>query len=229
MPPALLRHPNRLVFIPLPTQNSLMPTVADELSQLTAFLFFWQSHDRAIKADLFSTAVVTRAGVFVVDPILLDHSELGQLQQCARIAGVIVTNANHHRAATWYSQQFSVPIFAAADVFAGEKPKRFIQIEDGEKIENEFEVRQIDGAVAGEVALYHGRDGGVLIIGDALINFEPYGFTFLPSKYCRDQNEMRRSLRKLLDCQAERILFAHGAPILSDVNARLRQLLDVDC
>jgi hypothetical protein len=39
---------------------------------------------------------------------------------------------------------------------------------------------------------------------------------------------MRESLRKLLDYNAERILFAHGMPILSRARGRLRQLLDVD-
>jgi glyoxylase-like metal-dependent hydrolase (beta-lactamase superfamily II) len=204
-----------------------VPTVAEELTQLTPSLFVWQSYDSAVKADLFSTALVTPAGVFIVDPILLERSQLDRLHECGRIVGLIVTNANHHRAASWYSREFSVAIFAAADVFPNKKPERFAEIEGGEKIEDEFEVRQIDGAVAGEVALYHGRDGGVLIVGDALINFEPYGFAFLPPKYCRDQDEMRRSLRKLLDWQAERILFAHGIPLLSDATERLRQLFEV--
>ena len=80
----------------------------------------------------------------------------------------------------------------------------------------------------GEIALYHSPNGGTLIVGDALINFEPYGFTFLPGKYCLDEKEMRRSLLKLLDRKAERILFAHGLPIVSNATARLRRLLDVN-
>jgi glyoxylase-like metal-dependent hydrolase (beta-lactamase superfamily II) len=64
-----------------------------------------------------------------------------------------------------------------------------------------------------------------MIVGDALINLEPYGFTFLPGKYCSNEKEMRRSLQKLLDYKAERILFAHGTPILSGVSDRLRDLL----
>jgi len=69
-------------------------------------------------------------------------------------------------------------------------------------------------------------DGGTLIVGDALINFESYGFTFLPAKYCSNQKQMRRSLRKLLDYRAQRMLFAHGTPILSDASERLRGLLE---
>ncbi|PYJ69352.1 MAG: hypothetical protein DME76_09285, partial [Verrucomicrobia bacterium] len=55
-------------------------------------------------------------------------------------------------------------------------------------------------------------------------NFEPYGFTFLPAKYCSNQKEMRRSLRKLLDYKAERLLFAHGTPIVSGAGEKLQGL-----
>jgi glyoxylase-like metal-dependent hydrolase (beta-lactamase superfamily II) len=67
-------------------------------------------------------------------------------------------------------------------------------------------------------------DGGTVIVGDALINFEPYGFTFLPAKYCSNQKQMLRSLRRLLDYKAKRMLFAHGTPILSGTTERLQAL-----
>jgi glyoxylase-like metal-dependent hydrolase (beta-lactamase superfamily II) len=66
----------------------------------------------------------------------------------------------------------------------------------------------------------------LLNVGDALINFEPHGFTLLPAKYCSNQKQLLRSLRKLLDYKAERILFAHGTPVLSGAGERLRGLLD---
>ena len=83
----------------------------------------------------------------------------------------------------------------------------------------------IDGGPLGEMALHYVEDGGTMIIGDALINFDPYGFEFLPAKYCRNAKLMRRSLRKLLDFSFDRMLFAHGTPILSDARTRLEQLL----
>ena len=64
-----------------------------------------------------------------------------------------------------------------------------------------------------------------MIVGDALINFEPHGFGLLPAKYCLDANLMRRSLGKLLDHAFERMLFAHGTPILSGARVRVEQLL----
>jgi len=84
---------------------------------------------------------------------------------------------------------------------------------------------EIPGGPAGETAIYQASDGGSVIIGDALINFEPYGFAFLPKKYCANEKQMRRSLRRLLDYDFERMLFAHGTPIMQSARKKLEQLL----
>ncbi len=202
--------------------------IARELVQVTPTLFFWQNYDPAVKADLFSTALVTPSGTLLVDPIPLHDSQLLLLSQHGSIAGIVMTNANHQRAATFFSDQFSAPIFAQRASFPDRKPSRFVEVGSGTKICDELEVIAIEGAVAGEIALYQPPNGGTLITGDALINFEPYGFTFLPRKYCANEKEMRRSLGKLLLYRAERIFFAHGTPILAGAGARLQQLLDTD-
>src|SRR5207244_7815956 len=86
------------------------------------------------------------------------------------------------------------------------KPARITEVKNAVAIGDELEVIEIDGAVAGEIALYHPSNGGTLIVGDALINFEPYGFTLLPRKYCLNEKRMRSSLRQLLRRPAERML-----------------------
>src|SRR5437870_11363910 len=159
-------------------------------------------------------------------PLLEPH--LSQLSNAAAIVGIIVTNSNHPLSATAYSERFSVALVAHAHTFRDPKPARFTEVKNAVAIGDELEVIEIDGAVAGEIALYHPSNGGTLIVGDALINFEPYGFTLLPRKYCLSEKQMRSSLHQLLARPAERMLFAHGTPILSGANARLRQLLDAD-
>lgn len=84
---------------------------------------------------------------------------------------------------------------------------------------------QIEGAAPGEIALHFPGEGGTLVVGDALINMGSHGFSFLPAKYCQDARQMRRSLPQLLDCQFERILFAHGTPIVAQARRRLAELL----
>jgi glyoxylase-like metal-dependent hydrolase (beta-lactamase superfamily II) len=88
-----------------------------------------------------------------------------------------------------------------------------------------FRAIKIDGAADGEFALYQPDDGGALIVGDALINFEPHGFDLLPQKYCNNQKQMIRSLRRLLDLDFDRIFFAHGNPIVTRARERLALLL----
>ncbi len=202
--------------------------VACDLTRLLPGLFVWQKYDSAVKAELFSSAIVTSAGLYIVDPIPLVDKRVMELMDVAPVSGVVVTNSNHLRAASDYANKFGAPVFAHAESFPHKEFPCLIEIDDGQRIANQFEVITIDGAPPGEIALYHSLDGGTLIVGDALINFEPYGFTFLPRKYCRNQKEMLRSLRKLLGLEVERMLFAHGTPLLSGASARLRQLLDLD-
>jgi glyoxylase-like metal-dependent hydrolase (beta-lactamase superfamily II) len=198
---------------------------AAEIQLISPALWVWQNYDAAVKADLWSTAIQTAAGLYLIDPIRLVEDDLTGLLASTSIAGVIVTNANHHRFAAEYSNRFSVPLFAHPGSFPDAKPMRVEAVAAGDKISGDLEVIGIAGAVSGEVALYSPTNNGTLIIGDALINFQPYGFTFLPKKYCENEKLMQSSLRRLLAKPSERILFAHGTPILSRAAARLQQLL----
>ena len=78
-------------------------TVATDLDKVATDLFIWQAYDQAVKADLFSSAIVTANGIFVIDPIPLGKVPLAQLHEQGVIAGVIVTNANHLRASSQFA------------------------------------------------------------------------------------------------------------------------------
>jgi glyoxylase-like metal-dependent hydrolase (beta-lactamase superfamily II) len=199
-----------------------------DFDQISPGLWVWQSYDASIKVDLFSSAILTTAGVYIVDPIPLPDSQLRELSEATKVAGIIVTNANHSRASSTYSDRFSVPILSDPLSFPDSKPARFTESKNGTAIGGELEVLEVAGAVDGEIALYQASNGGTLIVGDALINLEPYGFSLLPRKYCLNEKQMRSSLCKLLARPAERMLFAHGMPIVSGATARLRRLLDPD-
>lgn len=205
-----------------------MPTAATDLTPLCPGIWLWQNYDPALKAELFSSALATVPGVYIVDPIPLAEPKLIGLSKAAPIAGIVVTNANHVRCAWEYSERCSLSVFAQARALAAPKPGRVTEVKNASVIGGELEVIKIEGAVAGEIALYQAAKGGTLIVGDALINLEPYGFTFLPRKYCLNEKQMRSSLRQLRARSAERILFAHGTPIFSGATARLRQLLEID-
>ena len=198
---------------------------AAELQQLSSSLWLWQAFDPEVKADLFSTVVRTGEQLFVIDPILLERDAFGELDALGKVTGVLVTNANHLRAVESFAQKYDATVFAADAVACELLGVKKFALGKGEQVVREFTCIPIAGAAAGETAYHFPADGGTMVVGDALINLEPYGFALLPEKYCSNQKEMRRSLRQLLDRPFERLLFAHGVPLLRSGRARLEVLL----
>ena len=201
---------------------------ASDFDRIASNIAIWHGYDSAVKAELYSTCLGTHDGTYLVDPIPFDREALSELIGSNCVAGIIVTNGNHHRASAKFAEKFSVPLFGRTEAFPNNAARELKRVTAGEEISKGLRAIGIEGAGDGEIALHYAPDGGTFIIGDALISFEPYGFTFLPARYCLNQKEMRRSLRKLLAYKAERMLFAHGLPILSGVRQKLRALLDSD-
>jgi hypothetical protein len=202
--------------------------LAQEVEPIVSGISIWQVYEPAVKAELFSTALTTDSGAYLVDPIPLAADALAALRSPGETIGIFVTNANHGRAAAVFSREFSVPTYVHHSLGETTEFAGTIGVHDGQTLAGGLTAIGIDGGAAGEMALHCFQDGGTIVVGDALINFEPHGFGLLPSKYCLDAKLMRRSLSKLLDYSFERIFFAHGTPILSGARARLERLLARD-
>src|SRR5215470_10813065 len=89
---------------------------AAETQCLSPRLWLWQAFDPAVKADLFSTAVVLEDSVYVIDPIRLAPTSFQELRDGHWIAGFLVTNTNHRRATVEFYRDFEAPIFCSAEV-----------------------------------------------------------------------------------------------------------------
>ena len=198
---------------------------ADELQQVNPRLWLWQAYDPQVKSDLFSSALLGADGLTLVDPIPLTSSALADLTDRGKIARILVTNSNHLRAALDFALDFAAPIFWGEQISEKIAGVDSILIDSATQIASNITPLAIDGAASGETAFHLEGDGGTIVLGDALLHLEPYGFALLPAKYCSDQEAMRRSLRQLLDWPFDRLLFAHGWPILSAARVRLEALL----
>ena len=197
---------------------------ASEIEPVSPGIFIWRLYDPSVKADLFSTALETATGAYLIDPIPLAPEAVASLARRVKIAGIIVTNENHERAAAQFAEKFKVPIYMDA-ALAGAMELRGAAPVQGNTFPAGLTAVEIEGGPAGEIAIHFAGSDRTVVIGDALINFEPYGFALLPAKYCSNFKLMRRSLAKLLDYSFDRMLFAHGMPILSQARQRLEQLL----
>jgi hypothetical protein len=197
---------------------------ASEIEPVAPGIFLWRFYDPSVKAELFSTALETVSGTYLVDPIPLAPDAASSLERRAKIGGIVVTNENHERAAAQFAEEFHVPIYLSAGLMSATKLPAVVSVHDN-SFPTELTAVGIEGGPAGETAIHLAAGDGTMVIGDALINFEPYGFALLPAKYCSNFKLMRRSLSKLLDYSFERMLFAHGLPILSRARERLELLL----
>ncbi len=198
--------------------------VASEIEPVSSGISIWRCYDRSVKADLFSTALETASGTYLIDPTPLTPEAVASWVGQDKVAGIVVTNENHERAAAQFSEKFAVPIYLSAKLIGATRLPSAAPVQDNGFLAALTAV-EIEGAPAGEIAIHSVSDDGTMVIGDALINFEPYGFALLPAKYCSNFKVMRRSLSRLLDYSFDRMLFAHGLPILSCARERLEQLL----
>ena len=201
---------------------------APEYADLGGGLFCWQAYDPASKVDLHASAVATGDGrLFFVDPIPLADDALAGLTADATPAGIILTNANHARAAESFRRRFglSVCIHPEAAAEIGLASDAMLDAGGGPAFGGAFEAVPLPGAAPGEIALYRPDDGGLAIFGDAVINLPSPGFGVLPDKYCADPRQLRRSLATLLERPFARMLFAHGEPMLADARERLAAML----
>ena len=201
----------------------MMKPVA-EIQRLNRRIVFWQAYEPAVKTDLCAHAFLTPQGWVLVDPIPLGEGPLAELGREAATAAIILTSANHERAAGDLGKNAGVPVCAHACA-KGELSVGIDQwIEDGGQVRG-FTAIHLPGFAAGEIAL-HSTDGqGTMMMGDALINLEPRGFSMLPDKYCAKPKVARKSLQKLLQFSFEVMTFAHGLPIIAGARRRLEQLL----
>lgn len=198
--------------------------LAYEIEPVSAGISLWRCYDPSVKADLFSTALETASGSYLIDPIPLAPEAVASLAGQTKIAGIIVTNENHERAAAQFSERFAVPIYLSAALVTATQLPSAASVQD-KGLPATLTAVEIEGGPVGEIAIYFSGGEGTMVVGDALINFEPYGFALLPAKYCSNFKVMRRSLSKLLDYSFDRMLFAHGLPILAHARERLEQLL----
>jgi glyoxylase-like metal-dependent hydrolase (beta-lactamase superfamily II) len=194
-----------------------------EFACISASYAFWHTYDRKLKAELFSTALLAGNELTVIDPIALPPAHHKELESLGPVVRIVITNANHARDAVAFAQSYSAPVFAP--------PELRVEVPLSHSLQDDLaigalRVIRIEGAADGEFALYHPDDAGTLIVGDALINFDPHGFSLLPRKYCTNRKQMIRSLRKLLDLDFARIFFAHGNPIMVRARERLESLLN---
>jgi glyoxylase-like metal-dependent hydrolase (beta-lactamase superfamily II) len=202
-----------------------MTAQAAEFARLNDALVHWSFYDPAVKCEVGCTALRTRSGWTVVDPVPLVTDAWTELLAEAPLRAILLTNGNHVRDTLGLRARHQVPVVTAAVTrkdIAELRPA--VTLLPTELLYGITAVA-IPGATPGETAFFS-QDARALILGDAVINVVPEkGLEFLPDKYCDNARQNRESLRLLLELDFDILTLAHGAPIVSRAKDKLAALL----
>ncbi len=194
-------------------------TTAEEFQALGDSVFHWSVYEPSVKCELSCTAIKSRGGLVVIDPIPLRESAWEELTAISPLRAIILTNENHVRDSEQLRRKHRVPIVVGALAHrAITELKPDIALLETERLYGIVPI-SIPGATKGETAFF--SETGVLVIGDAVIHLDwEKGLELLPDKYCTDAEQNRASLQKLLNFDFHILTFAHGTPITSSAKEK---------
>lgn len=162
----------------------------------------------------------------LVDPPPLSPQEMAEIRQGGPIDYIVITNRDHQREADRYREEFRCRVFAPeadAAAMTMEIDKTFT---DGALLPGGIWVIQLqDQKTPGESALYLQHQGGIMIVGDAVIGDPPDSLRLLPSETYADVEKAKRGLQRLLKYEFTTLLVGDGVCIWREAKSALQQIL----
>jgi glyoxylase-like metal-dependent hydrolase (beta-lactamase superfamily II) len=197
-----------------------------EVQRFAPGAYYWETYSPEIKTDLSCAGWRDEEEAVLIDPMPLTMNALDIVVARVGRAAVLLTNGNHARGSSWYHQRLHLEVWAHRDAVPELKQEKVRTFADGDMLMAGLRAIHLPGSAAGETGFYTPENGGIVFMGDALVNMESLGgLAFLPDKYSKDPQQSRQSLRKLLDLNFEMMTFAHGKPIVRGAKEQVAKLL----
>ena len=197
--------------------------VKSRFKEVVPDLYTYSAYDESIKSVMTAHVLVNASRLVLIDPIALLPKDMEELGKLGVLESICLTTESHLRFAPQLREKFNVRIFmhAAADpAVRKDADKTFTDLD---LLPGDMTAIHLPGTKPSETGFFLDRDGGVVILGDALIHAKE--LEFLDDKYCKDPQQNRDSLKKLLVYEFKTLCFGHGEPLKGYPKAVLRSLL----
>jgi glyoxylase-like metal-dependent hydrolase (beta-lactamase superfamily II) len=201
----------------------LKPSV--ELREVAKNLHGWSSFHPQWKVDFNSYALKTSEGVVFIDPLKPEPEVLEKIEALGEPIAIFLTNAHHDRHADWFRKKYGIQVYAHEKAKADCDTKIDVLLMDGERLPGGVKAVHLPGSSASETAYHFKPNGGVVLVGDTLLNQGDKGLTLLPEPYIEDKKQALKSLQSLLALDFKTITFAHGNPIVGDAKSEITNFL----
>lgn len=199
---------------------------ATRLKSIAPNLYGWTSLHTQWKIFFWSYALRTPAGVVIVDPVKPGPTALKALAGLGEPLGIFLTNAHHDRDADWFRKEYEIQIYAHEKAKPDCDTTIDVPVMNDEKMPGGIRAVYLAGNGPGETAFHAKQDGGIVLIGDALIHPPREGLSFLPDQYCEDPAQAKRSVKQLLALDFKIATFGHGEPITTGAKRQIQQFLE---
>jgi len=189
-------------------------------------LYCWSEFNETNNIDFNSFLWVREGGNVLIDPLPLSIHDETHLHEFGAVAMIVLTNADHVRAAERLAELTGAEILGPA----GEQGRFPIDcarwLQNGDEVVPGLVVLEMAGSkTPGELALL--LQGTTLITGDLIRSHEGGRLCLLPDGKLSDKTKALASVKRLLDLPLlEALLPGDGWPVFRDAKARLKELLN---
>lgn len=196
------------------------------MKEIAGGVYYWTAHHPKIHFDV-SSYFDAPSGT-LIDPMEPpDGFEWFDERAPQRI---VLTNRHHDRDSERFVERFGCPVLCPeTGLHEFEDKPLDVESYGAGPLAEGVEALVVGTICPDDMALVLARGDGILVLADALINYD--GIRFVRDEYMDDPERVKREtvarMREIFDeAEFDGILFAHGPPMPTGGRAALRELLE---
>ena len=170
-------------------------------------------------------AFMSRDGLVVIDPPIMEEEEMNELEKLGRPAHILLTNKDHERMAYELRDRFKAPIYI------NEEDSRYLKsspdhtFRSGDILPGNLKAINIpDNKSPGETALLP-QDKPIVFVGDAVIGWPAGEFSLLPAGAYKHPRKAKESIKRLLNYDYDAVLVGDGESVLKNGKEAINRFL----
>jgi len=181
------------------------------MKQIVPGIFTWSWLSPKHNYNFNGYAFKSSEGLIVIDPAIMESSDLGLLEELGTPSRIILTNKDHERMAYQLRDRFGAKIHINKNDAPLLKQHPDYIYEDGDILPGNLRTINISNSKSpGETALLLLLGKGILFIGDAIIGWPPGEFSLLPAFIYKNPGLAKYSISTLLNYEFDTVLVGDG-------------------
>jgi glyoxylase-like metal-dependent hydrolase (beta-lactamase superfamily II) len=195
--------------------------------QIVPGIFTWSWLSPRHNYNFNGYAFKSAEGLIVIDPAIMEGSDLELLQKLGTPAHIFLTNKDHERMAYELRDRFGCKIYIHKEDAPPLKQSPDHTFDDGDILPGNLRAINISNNKSpGETALLLPVGNGILFIGDSIIGWPPGEFSLLPAFIYKNAQIVKFRIKVLLDHPFDTVLVGDGECVLKGGKEAIGRFLD---